>query len=124
MLPFRLASIDHRLLSAISGPPKRAVSAERVIATGAGDIPNIGTTETLRQAQGDRMRENRCFRLAGRLALPWALRLWCAVLRAFAVEEVLLGPAGVGAEVGAGKLSQLAGGDASFAGEIDTAEGA
>ncbi len=124
MLPFRLASIDHRLLSAISGPPKRAVSAESVIATGAGDIPNIGTTETLRQAQGDRMRENRCFRLAGRLALPRALRLWCAVLRAFAVEEVLLGPAGVGTEVGAGKLSQLAGGDAFFAGEVDAAEGA
>ena len=45
-------------------------------------------------------------------------------MRAFAVEEVLLGPAGVGAEVGAGELSQLAGGDASFAGEVDAAEGA
>jgi hypothetical protein len=47
-----------------------------------------------------------------------------AALGAFAVEEVLLGPAGVGAEMGAGELSQLAGGDALFAGEIDPAEGA
>ncbi len=47
-----------------------------------------------------------------------------SLLRAFAIEEVLLGPAGVGAEVGAGELSQLAGGDAFLAGEVDAAEGA
>ena len=45
-------------------------------------------------------------------------------LRAFVEEEVLLGPAGVGAEVGAGKFAEFAGGDALFAGEIDAAEGA
>ena len=36
----------------------------------------------------------------------------------------MLGPAGVGAEVGAGELSQLAGSDALLAREIDAAEGA
>jgi len=44
-------------------------------------------------------------------------------LRAFVEEEVLLSPAGVGAEVVAGEMSQLAGGDALVVGEIDAAQG-